>query len=102
MDRLKVPQPLSCTRVQSEQAVPEQVRALPVRSIQVEGWRPGRRVKDRALFVERHLTPYVRPAGIPVRVLRPRLIAELARPGNRVKRPHHASGLDVIRPDIAR
>ena len=99
---LEVPDALACARVQRDHTVREQVVAVPVRAVEIERRRArgGEHHPHRVVYGEP--CPRVRAAGNLVRVGRPRVVAELARAGNRVERPPDLTGHRVERPDVAR
>src|SRR5690606_25368982 len=96
-----MPEALARARVERDETIAEQVRADAIRAVVVVGRRAERDVDDAALRVDRHLAPRVDAAGIPIRVLRPRVVAELAGLRNRVKRPGELARHDVVRADVA-
>ena len=101
MDGLEVPQALAGARVEREQAVAEQVRADAVGAVEIVGRRAGREVGDAALLVDGDLAPGVGAADVLPGVLRPGVVAELARMRNGVERPDQLAGEDVVRAEIA-
>ena len=101
MDRLEMPQPLARARVEREQAIGEEVRAVPIGAVEVVRRRAGRDVDDAPVLVDRHLTPVVRAADVLVGVFRPRLVAELSGLRNGVKLPDELARDDVVGADIA-
>ena len=79
----------------------EQVGAVPVAAVEVVLRAGGRHVDDAALLVDRLLAPVVCAAdGLP-RIRRPGVVAELARPRHRMKRPDQRPGPHVERADVA-
>ena len=87
MHGLEMPEPFAGARVERQQAVGEEIRAVPIRAVEIVGRRSGRDVDDAALLVDRHRAPVVRAAGVLVGVLRPGLVAELAGHRDGVKLP---------------
>ena len=92
---------LPVLRVERDEAVAEQVGALPVAAVEVVLRAAGRDVDDAALLVDRLLAPVVGAAdGLP-RVRRPGVVAELAGPRHGVKGPDQRAGAHVERADVA-
>ena len=102
MDRLEVPEPLSRARIERDQAVREEVLAEPIATIEVVGRRSGRHVHDPALVVDREGAPVVGAADVLVRLLRPRVVAELSRPRNCMELPDLPAGDHVVGADVSR
>ena len=88
MHELLVPQALAGARIEGQQAVAEQVGADAVAAVEIERRRSGREVDDAARHVDRDLAPGVGAADVLPGVLRPGVVAELARTRNGVERPH--------------
>ena len=101
MHHLEMPQPLAGARVEREQRSAEQVRAEPIGAVVVVGRRPGREVGDAARRVDRDLAPGVGAADVLPRVLRPRVVAELARVRDGVELPDELAGDDVEGAQVA-
>ena len=72
-----------------------------LRAVEVVRGRAGRRVDEAAPLVERHARPRVGAAAVLPRVLRPRLVAGLARVRDGVERPLLRAGVDVEGADVA-
>ena len=102
VNRLEVPEALAGPDVEREDAVGEQVLAVPVGAPEVRGRRSGRDVDDAASLVDGHLTPVVRAADVLVAVLGVGLVSELARPWNRVELPQELARENVVGADVAR
>ncbi len=96
-----MPQALAGTRVEGHERGAEEVRARPVGAIVVVGRRPGREVGDPARGVDRNLSPRVRAADVLVGVLRPGVVAELARMRDRSEPPDFLAGDDVVGAKVA-
>src|SRR5688572_23813928 len=101
MDVLEVPEPFSGPRIERDQAVREEVFAEPIAPIEVVGRRSGRHVHDATLVINREGAPVVGTADVLVRLLRPRLVAELSRPRDGMELPHLPAGDDVVGADIS-
>ncbi len=99
MDRLEVPEPLARSGIEGKQRVGEQIGAVTISAVIVEGWRAGRDEDDAAPFIDRKLSPRVRRPRIAPGFRRPRFIAEFARRRNRVELPGELSRPDVVRAD---
>ena len=96
-----MPEPLSRPRIERDQAVREEVFAEPIASIEVVGRRSGRHVHDAALVINREGAPVVGTADVLVRLLRPRVVAELSRPRDCMELPDLPAGDDVVGADIS-
>src|SRR4051812_44895349 len=92
MDDLIVPEPFAGPQVERQQTIAEQVGALAVRPVQIEGRRTERKITDAALLVDGDLAPRVGSAGRLPGVGRPRLVSELAGTRNRVEGPLRLTG----------
>ena len=101
MDDLPVPESLSGARVQRQEAVPKQVLAVPVRSVEVVSGRPGGNERDSALLVDRHLTPVVHAARGRQRFRGPRIRAKFTPARDRVENPFQLPGDDVEGVDVS-
>ena len=100
-DALEVPDVLARPRVEREHAVGEEVVAVTSDAVEIER-RRSRRGKDQAvLHVNGHARPRVGAARELVRVRRPRVVAHLARPRNRVEDPPHLARVHVERADVS-
>ena len=82
-----MPQAFAGAGIQGEQGIAEQIGAFPVGAVEVVLRARRWRVYNAALLVEGELPPDIRPAHALPCILRPRIIPELARTWNRVKRP---------------
>src|SRR5215204_4164675 len=102
MDGLEMPEPLPRPRIERDQAVREEVCAEPIASIEVVGSRSGWHVDDAALVVDREGAPIVGTADVFVRLFRPRVVAELARPRDGMELPDLPAGDDIVGADISR
>ena len=102
MDGLEVPQPLAGLRLEREDAVGKQILSDAIRAVEVVVGRSERDVDDAARFVDRHRAPVVHAADVLVGVLRPRVVAELARQRHRVELPFLLAGDHVVGADVSR
>ena len=100
LDNLKMPDTLARLRLQRNQRIREQIVSKAVGAVEIESRRPGRNEQQPALFIQTHAAPIVRGSTIFPGVLRPGLVPELARMGNRVEAPAKLSGTDVVGPDV--
>ena len=64
VDHLEMPEPLAGAGVEGEQAVAEEVGALPVGAVEVVFRTGGREVDDAALFVDRELAQTLAPPTV--------------------------------------
>src|SRR5260370_25402327 len=95
VDELEMPEALAGAGVEREEAVAEEIGAEAVCAVEIVLGAGGGRVEDAAFGVERHFAPDVGAAdGLP-RVLRPRLVAELAGMRDGVKGPGQLAGARV-------
>ena len=101
MQQLVMPEALAGAQVEREQRVAEQVVPFAIAAPEIERRRAEREISDAALLVDRELGPRVRAAGGLPRIGRPRVVAELARPRNRVERPDEPAGQHVERADVS-
>ena len=101
VNELEVPQPLPRARLERDDGRPEQIAADAVHAVEVIRRRSERHVDDAAPRVDRHLAPVVHAADVLPGVLRPGVIAELARPRYGVEGPHQLAGQHVVGADVA-
>src|SRR5262245_8312767 len=101
MDRLEVPEPPAGPRVEREEAVAEEIRALAIAAEHVVRRRAEREVGDAPFLVDRDLAPRIDAAGPLPGAFRPRVVSVLARVRNRVERPHQLARDDVEGGEIA-
>ena len=99
---LEVPQTLSGTRVERDDAVAEEVVAVPVAAVKVVARSTGRNEDDAALGVHRRLTPIVYAAECVLGVVRPRVSAELAGPRHGMEDPYELACAHVVGVDVGR
>src|SRR4029453_9393747 len=99
---LEVPDALAGRGLQAQDRVRVQVVSESVRAVEVVGRRAGPGVDETALDVERESRPRVRATDVFPRILRPGVVAGLARMRDRVERPALAAGVDVEGADVAR
>ena len=100
--RLEVPLPFACTGIESNDAVPEEILAGSVRSVEIVGRRSGRNQEQSALGIQAHAAPVVRTAGELPAVLSPSVIAKFARVRNGVEDPPPLARADVEGADVPR
>ena len=74
---------------------------MPVGAVVVVGRRAGGEVGDAALGIDADLTPDIGAADVLVGLLRPGVVAELARMRNRTEAPDFLAGDDVVGADVA-
>ena len=70
-------------------------------AVVVAGRQLDRQIRHPQFFVDRDLPPDAGVAGVRPRVVHPGVVAELARPRNRVEDPQPLAGLDVEPADVA-
>ena len=99
MHDLKMPEPFSRGGVQCEQAVGEQILSMSFSPIEIRLSRLGRDVNDAAFFIQRLAAPGHQTGRVFVSVLRPGVVAHLARPGDQVEDPTLLAGPDVESPN---
>src|SRR5262249_33342884 len=101
VDHLEVPDAPAGPGIQRNQAVAEEIRARSIGAVEVVFRTARRDVDDAAGGVDRELGPGVGAADRLPRVLRPRVVSELAFARDRVERPDEATGTDVVRAHVA-
>ena len=101
MERLEVPDALFRPGVERDGAVGEEIVALPVASVEVEGGRAQSREDQSAFRVDAEPTPGVRRASDFTGIVVPRLVSEFSPTGHGPKSPNLRAGADVKRPDIS-
>src|SRR5450631_1030354 len=102
MGGLKVPQVLSSSRIESDDAIRIQISAIAVGAVEVISWRACRKISDAPLLIDRQFSPRVGTANIFPCFRRPRLIPWLAGMGHCVEDPSHFASNYVISAQIAR
>ena len=102
MGGLVVPEILAGARIEGEEAVREEVRAVAIRSVEVIGGRAQREVGYAALFIDGDFAPGVGAADVFPGVWRPGVIAHLAGMRNGVELPDELAGDDVEGAEISR
>ena len=100
-DALKVPDAAPGPGVEREHTVGEQVVSVPGHTVEVEGRRSGGGKHHRVLRIDSDAGPGIGAPGNRVGVLRPRLVAELARLRNGVKDPADFPAVDVEGTDVS-
>ena len=101
MHHLEVPLADAGLQVDGHEALREQVVAGTVAAVLVDGRRFNGQVDEAGFGVDRNLGPDADVAGPFPRTVLPRVVAELARAGNRVEAPQLLAGLHVERADQA-
>ena len=86
--------------VDGDEAIGEQIVAVPVSTVVVVGRHLGREIRDPELEVGADLPPHSCVAGIAPRFIEPRVVAELVGAGNGVKNPLALTGPRVVAADI--
>ena len=102
MHGLEMPQIFAGARIESEQAVGEQIVARAIAAIQFIFGGRDRKIRDAALLVDGDLTPHIHAAHVLVGVLWPRVVPEFALTRNRVEHPCQLARAHVKRAQIAR
>src|SRR4051794_5757168 len=102
MNHLEVPQPLSGSRIERQQAIGEQVGAGTVGAVKVVLGAGRGSVHYAPLLVDRKLTPNVCATYLLPCVLGPALVSILTGMWDRVKGPNHVARWDVESPQMAR
>jgi hypothetical protein len=87
--------------VERDQAIGKQIVAGAIGAVKIGGGGTRGHVDDATHGVERHPAPVVCRAAILPRFGRPGLVAEFAGVGNRVERPAHLAGPDVVGANVA-
>src|SRR3954469_14341827 len=95
MHGLEVPEIFSSRSFHRHQAVAEQVRALMVAAIAVEGWRAEGQIGDAALLVDRQHVPDIDAGTLLPAVTVPTVVEFLTRPRNGMEGPGQLAGADV-------
>ena len=99
---LVVPNALTGSGIERNDAIGEKVRAQALAAVEIEGRGARGNKYPPALLVERHSTPIVGAARGAPRVTLPRVIAELSGAGKSVKDPRHHTRADVESANVAR
>ena len=99
--QLIVPLPLAGLQIDRDDALAEQVVAGPMTAIVVAGRRLDRQIRHPQFFIDGDLSPDAGVAGVRPRIVQPGIVAELARPRNRVEDPQPLARLDVESADVA-
>ena len=102
VDDLVVPDAAARPGVEADQAVGEQVVALPVAAVEVVRRRADGQVDIAELRVGSHRRPHVRSADALGGAVLPGRVAELPRSRHGVEGPQELSGSGVVAADIAR
>src|SRR5690349_9944478 len=102
MHGLEVPPIFSGARIEGQQRIGEQIVAGPIAAIKLVLCGGDRKIRDAGLFIDSNLSPYIDAAHVFVRVLRPRVVAELALMRNGVKHPDKLAGYDIKSADVPR
>src|SRR5712672_1654545 len=101
MDSLKMPNSLSCLRVQRNQAICEEIVAQPIGAVEIKCSGARRNVNNSTLRIKGHPSPIVGgAAGLP-RILRPSGIPEFSGTRDRVKRPAKSAVSNVEGTNVA-
>ena len=95
MNGLKVPDPLTRMEIERDEAIGEQIVSVPVTAVVVARRHLDGQIDDAQLFVYGDLCPHSRVARVLPGVVQPSVIAELARPRERVEDPEALAGSGV-------
>ena len=98
---LEVPLARSGTQVDAHQGLAEEVVSRPVAPVEVVRRGLHREVDQPQLLVDRDLRPHARVAVLGRGAVQPRVVAELARRGDRVKDPEALARAHVERPYVS-
>ncbi len=93
---LKVPLALSGREIDAHQALGKQVGPGTFAAVVVRRRRLDRQVHEPEILVDRNLRPHADVAVDRPRVVEPRVVAELAGPGNRVERPQDLPRAHIV------
>jgi len=99
---LKVPHPPASGRLETDEAVGEQVVAVTLAAIVIVRRRAERQIDVAELLVGAHDRPHVHPADRAPRLTRPRLVAELTYLRDGVEDPSLRAGAYIERTDVPR
>ena len=100
--RLKIPHALTRLGLEGDQAIGIQIIANPVGAVEIECRRARGDEHQSPLFIHTHPRPAVGGAAVFPGVLRPGLIARLARVRQGVKRPPNFAAAGVVSTDVTR
>src|SRR4051812_34388602 len=95
MHGLGVPEIFSGRRFHRHQAVAEQVRALMVAAIAVEGWRAEGQIGNAALLIHRQHVPDIDPGTLLPAITVPTVVEFLTRSRNGMKGPDQLASADI-------
>src|SRR6202161_1475201 len=101
MNGLEMPQIFSRAGIERQQAIAEEAGTGTVGAIEIIGRRSQWKVRDPALFIDRHPAPVVGAANIRPGIFRPGIVTKFAGMGNGMKDPHHLSAEHVVGTNIA-
>src|SRR4051794_3798409 len=102
MRRLKMPDSFASVSLEHKDAVSEEVDALPVAAIVIEGWSPGGNDHPPSPLVQTHAAPVIHTAcGLPG-VTAPRIMPKLIRLGDRMEHPAELPRLPIEASNVAR
>ena len=102
MNHLEMPQTFSGPGVQRQQTIAEEVRPAAVRAVEVILRACSWRVNNTPLLIDGKLAPHIRSADAFPGVLRPSVITEFTRTGNRMKGPDQFARPYIKGANIAR
>src|SRR5690606_41100788 len=91
-DRLEMPEPLAGTRIERDDAVPEEIVAVPIAAVEVVARGARRDEHDAALDVDRRFAPVVHASERVRGVVRPRVGTEFPGPRHRMEDPNELAG----------
>jgi hypothetical protein len=86
-DRLEMPDAFAGAGVERDHRVGEEIVAVPVAAVKIEGGRAGRYEDQSALDIDRRAAPRIRATAVVPGILRPGLVAEFSGPGHGVEAP---------------
>src|SRR5437764_14985407 len=101
VDALKVPDALSCLRIQRDFAIREQVVAKAVATVKIESRRTRGYVNYAGFLIERHPGPIVYAAAFLPGIFRPSVVTKFTGMRNCVKAPALFSGVNVVTANVA-
>src|SRR5690554_2454464 len=89
---LKMPKSFACTGIDCDDAVAEQIAAMPIGTIKIIGGRSGGKVSNSAFSIHRYFPPGIGSANVLVSLFGPGIITIFSRERYGMKNPFHFSG----------
>src|SRR5690606_42001914 len=93
---LKMPKSFACTGIDCDDAVAEQIAAMPIGTIKIIGGRSGGKVSNSAFSVDRYFAPGIGSSNILVSIFGPGFITIFSRVQYCIKYPFLFSGIYTI------